>query len=78
MLGYKEIDFIVERKNERIYLQGSYMLDSQKTIDRELAPLRAVEDAWQKLLFSLDEFQPSVFDGIRNIFILNFLMGKEL
>ncbi len=73
-----EIDFIAERKNERIYVQVSYLLESQKTIDRELAALRAVEDAWPKFLFSLDEFQPSVFDGIRHISILDFLMGAEL
>ncbi|MFP4564752.1 MAG: ATP-binding protein [Spirochaetia bacterium] len=73
-----EVDFIAEKEPHRLYIQVSYLLESASTIDRELAPLKKLEDAWPKLLLSLDEYQPRVFEGIRHISIIDFLMGGEI
>ena len=73
-----EVDFIAEKEPHRLYIQVSYLLESASTIDRELSPLKKLEDAWPKVLLSLDEYQPRVFEGIRHISIIDFLMGGEI
>lgn len=77
-VGQAEIDFVAERENMRYYLQVSYLLDSAKTLGRELAPLRAVDDEWPKTVLSLDEFRPRSFEGIGHLSLIDFLMGSQL
>jgi hypothetical protein len=73
-----EIDFTAEKESYRVYIQVSYLLESASTIDRELSPLRQIDDAWPKVLLSLDEYQPRVFEGIRHVSLIDFLMGEEI
>src|SRR5690606_37132450 len=35
----KEVDFVAEKQNERIYVHVSYKLESDQTVQREFAPL---------------------------------------
>ncbi|WP_321990842.1 ATP-binding protein [Marispirochaeta aestuarii] len=74
----QEIDFIAEKDNLRSYIQVSYILDSPATIERELSPLRNVDDNYSKTLLTMDSFQPRDFQGIRHRSLLDFLMGEEL
>ena len=73
-----EIDFVAEKERERHYLQVSYLIETPDTLERELRPLRAVDDQWPKTLLSLDEFRPRVFEGIRHHSIIDFLMGAGI
>jgi predicted AAA+ superfamily ATPase len=73
-----EIDFVAEKERERHYLQVSYLLETPDTLERDLRPLRAVDDQWPKTLLSLDEFRPRVFEGIRHHSIFDFLMGAGI
>lgn len=73
-IGDKEIDFMAERNGERIYLQVTYMLFDQKTIDREFGNLMSIDDNYPKYVVTMDEISAgSDFKGIRQIHLREFL-----
>lgn len=51
----KEVDFVALRREEKIYVQVTYQLASQTTIDRKFAPLLAINDHYPKYVVSMDE-----------------------
>jgi len=71
--GTKEIDFICQKRNEKIYIQVSYLLASDETIMREFGAYEAIRDNYPKYVISLDEFDMSR-DGIRHRNIRDFLL----
>ncbi len=75
-VGTKEIDFIAERKGDRIYIQVAYLLASQEVIDREFGVYKYVKDNYPKYVLSLDEFNMSR-DGIKHRNLRDFLLEKN-
>jgi predicted AAA+ superfamily ATPase len=71
----KEIDFIAERNSQRLYVQVTYLLASETTIEREFAPLMLVQDNWPKMVLSMDQVNFSR-NGIVHQNILDFLLGR--
>lgn len=71
----REIDFIAEKKNEKIYIQVAYKLESPETIEREYAPLLSVEDHYPKYVVTMDDFWQDTIDGVRHIHIKDFLLA---
>lgn len=73
-LGGKEIDFVAEKDNERFYIQVAYLLNGQKTIEREFGNLLQINDNFPKLVISYDDFESkSTYKGIKHLSLLNFL-----
>ncbi len=68
-----EVDFIAEKHNKRIYFQVSYILNSKKTIERELNPLLQINDNFPKYLLSMDEFGNN-YKGIEWVNIIDWLI----
>lgn len=75
-LHAKEIDFVCERGNERLYVQVTLRLDEQATIDREFGNLLAIPDNYPKIVVSEDHFKGNTFQGIRQMHIQEFLMHQ--
>jgi hypothetical protein len=75
-VGDKEIDFVCSKQQEKIYIQVSYLLASQETIEREFGVYNHVRDNFPKYVVSLDEFDMSR-DGIKHRNIRDFLLMKE-
>ncbi len=73
--GSREIDFIAQKQREIIYVQVSYLLASQETIEREFGAYAGVRDNYPKYVLSLDEFDMSR-DGIRHENIRDFLLKE--
>lgn len=73
----KEIDFIAIRREEKIYLQVTYQLSSPTTIEREFAPLLAVNDHYPKYVISMDEFFQENIEGIKHCHIADFLLDNR-
>ena len=72
-----EVDFIAKDQNENMtYFQVAYMLDSEETLKRELAPLQEINDHNQKYLLSIDFAPEASYDGIKRINVLDWLLGK--
>lgn len=73
----KEIDFVCERYNTRIYLQVAYLLSGDEVIEREFSPLLLVPDKFDTYVISLDE-QDMSRDGITHKNIIDFLLDDEI
>lgn len=71
----REIDFIAEKKNEKIYIQVAYKLESPETVKREYAPLLSVEDHYPKYVVTMDDFWQDTIDGVRHVHIKDFLLA---
>lgn len=69
----KEIDFIVERGNQRAYYQVCYLLASEDVIKREFSVLEQIGDNYPKYVLSLDQFDFSR-NGIIHRTIREFLL----
>jgi predicted AAA+ superfamily ATPase len=74
--GVKEIDFICENRSEKLYVQVSYLLASEKTIRREFGAYESVKDNFPKYVVSLDEFDMSR-EGIKHRNIRDFLLTPD-
>jgi predicted AAA+ superfamily ATPase len=72
----KEIDFIGEKRGERIYIQTAYLLASPETEAREFEPLKCIRDNYPKYVLTLDEIDMSR-NGIRHFHIRDFLLGSR-
>ena len=73
-LVHKEIDFMAERDGERLYIQVTYMLNDQRTIDREFGNLMSIDDQYPKYVVTMDEISAgSDYKGIRQIHLRDFL-----
>lgn len=71
----KEVDFIATKGEDRIYIQVTYILASEETIEREFGSLLAIEDQYPKYVISTEKFNRSR-EGIKHINIVDFLLKK--
>lgn len=71
--GDCEIDFVAVLREEKIYVQVAYKLESDETIQREFNILRRVPDQYPKYVLSMERHFPSNIDGIRHIYLPDFL-----
>jgi len=72
--GNKEIDFIAQKNNERIYIQVAYKLSSEKVINREFGNLDEIKDHFPKYVISTDDFPiNNSYKGIKHITLRRFL-----
>ena len=73
----KEIDFIAELKEKKVYIQVAYKMAGQSTIDREFTPLLEVRDHHPKYVVTMDETWQDNIEGIQHRQIADFLLMKE-
>jgi len=73
----KEIDFIAEKNEKRVYVQVSYKMTEQSTIDREFAPLLEIKDNHPKYVVTMDEIWQDNIEGIQHKHIADFLLMKD-
>ena len=67
-----EIDFVCKKNNQKIYIQVSYLLESDEIIERKFNPLLMINDNYPKYVLSMDKnFQP--LNGIKHMHIIDFL-----
>lgn len=71
-----EVDFIAVKGTEKTYIQVSTTLVDKNTRQREFHALKSIDDNFPKLILSLDRHDFSR-DGIRNIYIPDFLMNED-
>lgn len=68
-----EIDFIAEKDGDKEYYQVSASVLDPITFEREIAPLRKVNDNYPKHIITMDELS-SNNDGIKQINVIDFLL----
>ena len=68
-----EVDFAAERGNARFYVQVSYLLADDSTVEREFRALELIPDNFPKYVVTMDEIDRSR-NGIRHMNIRDFLL----
>lgn len=63
----KEIDFVAIKEDRVIYIQSTYLLLEPQTIEREYAPLLAINDSYEKYVVSLDDVTLPSKEGVKHI-----------
>ena len=72
-----EIDFVAERQNERLYVQVTQEIRSEKTAKREYERLLEIRDNYPKYVLTTDEFSGGNYEGIKTMHIADFLLSSE-
>ena len=73
--GVKEIDFVADKNGKTIYIQVAYLLIDNVTHKREFGNLLAINDNYEKIVVSMDEFAEGTFKGVKHMHIRNFLVN---
>ena len=72
-----EIDFVVNRHDERIYIQSAYALPTTDKVNQEQASLLHTEDGFRTIIVAGDRYLSGYNeDGILMISLYDFLLGK--
>lgn len=72
-----EIDFVVNRHDERLYIQSAYTLPTEEKIEQEQTSLLMVPDGFRKIIIAGDRYSSGYNqDGILIVSIYDFLLGK--
>ena len=72
-----EIDFVAVRQNEKIYVQVTQEINSEKTEKREYNRLLEIPDNYPKYVLTTDEFAGGNYEGIKTMHIADFLLSTE-
>lgn len=75
-IGDKEIDFVCDKRGEKLYIQVAYLLAVDEAIRREFGAYDNIRDNYPKYVVSLDEFDMSR-NGIKHRNIRDFLLAEE-
>ena len=77
-----EVDFVVKNSENTIYYQVALTTrelndDNNSVLERELAPLKKINDNYPKYILTLDDDLDADFDGIKKINVLDWLLEKK-
>lgn len=76
-LGDKEIDFIATSSGKKRYIQVTETMAAPVTRERELAPLMAMQDNYEKMVITMESALDSDIGGIKLVNALDFLLDAE-
>lgn len=74
----KEIDFVCEKNNKKIYIQVAYTIN-QKNKEREFGNLLNISDNYEKIVISMDELVDKEYEykGVKHLNINDFLLNFD-
>ena len=75
-VGDLEVDFVTINNEQTSYYQVSASVRDTDTLERELAPLKAIKDHNPKWLLTLDDDPDANYNGIRKVNVLKWLLHK--
>jgi predicted AAA+ superfamily ATPase len=73
----REIDFVAEKNEGKVYIQVAYKMEGQTTIDREFKPLLEIRDHHPKFVVTMDKLWRDNIEGINHIHIADFLLLEK-
>lgn len=72
-VGQKEVDFVARSGADKCYVQVTYLLASEETVEREFSVLEQIPDNYPKYVVSMDEINRGR-NGIKHMNIRKFLL----
>lgn len=73
--GDGEVDFVATRQNEKLYVQVTQRIESEKTEKREYERLLEIRDNYPKYVLRTDEFAGGNYEGIITMHVADFLLS---
>ena len=74
--GIYEVDFVAQKAGETIYCQVTTDMTSPETFEREIRPLKMINDNFEKIILTLDRFTLGNYDGIKVVNVVDWMSGK--
>lgn len=74
--GRTEVDFIAKRNDVYTYIQVTASLVDENTFNREIRPLKQIEDNYEKIILTLDRYTLGNYEGIKVINIIDWLLEE--
>lgn len=75
-IGEREVDFVCDKRGEKLYVQVAYLLATEDTVKREFGVYDFIRDNYPKYVVTMDELDMSR-NGIKHRNIRDFLTTKE-
>ena len=72
-----EIDFVASKQNEKLYVQVTQVIKSEKAKKREYERLLEIQDNYPKYVLLTDDFAGGNYQGIKTMHIADFLLSSE-
>lgn len=72
-----EIDFVAIKNGNKLYIQVSYLITEQSTMEREVKPLINIPGGYSKLLIAETHQPKQNYEGIQIIDIADWLLEEE-
>ncbi len=75
----REIDFVVNKSDQRVYIQSAFVLDTEEKRLKELKPFSLTGDSFRKIIVRND-IGKSWYDetGVLNVNVMNFLLEPSI
>ena len=70
----KEVDFVASLRNEKMYIQVCRELPTDS--NREVQNLLDIKDNYPKLIVTLDELASGNVEGVKIVYLADFLLGR--
>jgi len=74
-VGESEVDFIAEKPDEKLYIQVTEAMSTQEVRERELRPLKLIQDNYEKIILSMDKSFISSYNGIKVLNLIDWLIS---
>lgn len=74
-INTQEVDFIGANATEKLYIQVTESMLGEEVRERELTPLKKIQDNYEKIVLSLDLGLDSSYDGIKSVNLIEWLLS---
>ncbi len=71
-----EVDFIASKADDKLYVQVTETMQSEDVRSRELRPLMAIRDNYEKIILTLDTGLNASYEGIKALDLVEWLLCK--
>ena len=75
-VGTTEIDFVARKNDNVYYYQVTASMVEESTFEREMAPLRNINDNYPKTVITLDRFTLGNYEGIQVVNAIDWLLDQ--
>lgn len=69
-----EVDFVAKNSKNTTYYQVALTTRDENTLQRELVPLKKINDNYQKYILTMDDDLDADFEGIKKVNVIDWLL----